>query len=110
MPNFTTARNYIGAKNGVNIEFRDVSRFRESPYSLLHQNEYKISQPENPRLPAHIAMYRAALALLHGVNGVRWSIDDYVTRPGRRAAVKALLYSVTGALFAYGTLVIVSYG
>ena len=26
-----------------------------------------------------------ALALLHGVNGVRWSIDDYVGRPGRLA-------------------------
>jgi succinate dehydrogenase / fumarate reductase, membrane anchor subunit len=51
-----------------------------------------------------------ALALLHGVNGVRWSIDDYVRRPGRRAALKAVLYTVTGGLFAYGTLVIVTYG
>ncbi len=50
-----------------------------------------------------------ALALVHGVNGVRWSIDDYVTRPVRRAGLKALLYSVTGGLFAYGTLVIITY-
>jgi succinate dehydrogenase / fumarate reductase, membrane anchor subunit len=50
-----------------------------------------------------------ALALLHGVNGVRWSIDDYVRRPGRRAALKAVLYTVTGGLFAYGTLVVVTY-
>jgi len=50
-----------------------------------------------------------ALALVHGVNGVRWSIDDYVRRPGRRAALKALLYTVTGGLFAYGTLVIVTF-
>jgi succinate dehydrogenase membrane anchor subunit len=50
-----------------------------------------------------------SLALVHGVNGVRWSIDDYVHRPGRRAALKALLYTVTGGLFAYGTLVIVTY-
>jgi succinate dehydrogenase / fumarate reductase membrane anchor subunit len=51
-----------------------------------------------------------ALALVHGVNGVRWSIDDYVNSARRRAALKAVLYTVTGALFAYGTLVIVSYG
>ncbi len=50
-----------------------------------------------------------ALALVHGVNGVRWSIEDYVRRPGRRAALKALLYSVTGGLFAYGTLVIITF-
>ena len=51
-----------------------------------------------------------ALALVHGVNGVRWSIDDYVGSANRRATLKALLYSVTGILFAYGTLVIVTYG
>lgn len=50
-----------------------------------------------------------ALALAHGVNGVRWSIDDYVTKPGRRAGLKALLYPVTGILFLYGTLVIVTF-
>ena len=50
-----------------------------------------------------------ALALVHGVNGVRWSIDDYVTVPRRRAGLKALLYTVTGGLFAYGTLVIITY-
>ncbi len=51
-----------------------------------------------------------ALALAHGVNGVRWSIDDYVGAPGRRAALKAVLYSVTGGLFAYGTLVVITFG
>jgi succinate dehydrogenase / fumarate reductase membrane anchor subunit len=50
-----------------------------------------------------------SLALLHGVNGVRWSIEDYVRRPGRRAALKATLYMVTGVLFAYGSLVIVTF-
>ena len=50
-----------------------------------------------------------SLALVHGVNGVRWSIDDYVKQPGRRAALKAVLYTVTGGLFAYGTLVIITY-
>jgi succinate dehydrogenase / fumarate reductase membrane anchor subunit len=50
-----------------------------------------------------------ALALLHGLNGLRWIIDDYIPSPGKRAAVKAVLYSVTGGLFAYGTLTIVTF-
>jgi succinate dehydrogenase / fumarate reductase membrane anchor subunit len=49
------------------------------------------------------------LALLHGLNGLRWIIDDYVRRPGHRATVKAVLYTVTGALFAYGTLTIFTF-
>jgi succinate dehydrogenase / fumarate reductase membrane anchor subunit len=50
-----------------------------------------------------------ALALLHGLNGLRWIIDDYVRAPGARATVKAVLYSVSGALFAYGTFTIVTF-
>lgn len=49
------------------------------------------------------------LALLHGLNGLRWIVDDYVRRPGRRAAVKSVLYTMTGALFAYGTLTIFTF-
>ena len=36
-------------------------------------------------------------------------VDDYVRRPARRAATKAVLYTTTGALFFYGTLTIVRY-
>ena len=50
-----------------------------------------------------------SLALLHGLNGLRWIIDDYVRRPGWRATVKALLYTITGGLFAYGTLTIFTF-
>ena len=50
-----------------------------------------------------------ALALLHGANGVRWMIDDYVRNPARRTATTAVLYTVSGGLFAYGTLVIVTF-
>ena len=50
-----------------------------------------------------------ALALTHGLNGLRWIIDDYVRSPGKRATVKALLYSVSGALFFYGTFTIVTF-
>jgi succinate dehydrogenase / fumarate reductase membrane anchor subunit len=50
-----------------------------------------------------------ALALLHGLNGLRWSIDDYVASPGRRAWVKAAVYTLSAVLFAYGTFTIVTY-
>jgi succinate dehydrogenase / fumarate reductase, membrane anchor subunit len=50
-----------------------------------------------------------ALGLLHGINGLRWIIDDYVRTPAKRAAVKSVLYTVTGTLFAIGTYTIVSY-
>ena len=50
-----------------------------------------------------------ALALAHGLNGLRLIIDDYVRAPGKRAATKATLYSLTGLLFAYGTMVIFTF-
>ncbi|MGH9164098.1 MAG: succinate dehydrogenase, partial [Acidimicrobiales bacterium] len=50
-----------------------------------------------------------ALALLHGLNGLRWIIDDYVRAPVARTATKAAVYSASLALFAYGTLTIVTY-
>jgi succinate dehydrogenase / fumarate reductase membrane anchor subunit len=50
-----------------------------------------------------------ALALGHGLNGLRLIIDDYVRAPGKRAAVKASLYTLTGVLFAYGTMVIFTF-
>ena len=50
-----------------------------------------------------------ALALTHGLNGLRLIIDDYVRAPGRRAATKATLYTLTGVLFAYGTMVIFTF-
>ncbi len=49
------------------------------------------------------------LALLHGLNGLRWIIDDYVRSPAKRAATKAVLYSVSFALLGYGTLTIVTF-
>ncbi|MGH9183636.1 MAG: succinate dehydrogenase hydrophobic membrane anchor subunit [Acidimicrobiales bacterium] len=51
-----------------------------------------------------------ALALAHGLNGVRWSIDDYVRSRPARAWVKALLYTGTAVLFAYGTFTIAVFG
>ena len=51
-----------------------------------------------------------ALALAHGLNGVRWQIDDYIRSKAQRAAVKAVLYTGTGVLFAFGTFTIVTFG
>ena len=48
------------------------------------------------------------LALSHGVNGLRWIVDDYVRRPGPRKAVKGALYGLTGVLVVVGTLTILA--
>jgi succinate dehydrogenase / fumarate reductase membrane anchor subunit len=50
-----------------------------------------------------------ALALFHGLNGLRWSIDDYIRSRQARALVKAVIYTVSGVLFAYGTFTIVAF-
>ena len=49
------------------------------------------------------------LALLHGVNGLRVIIDDYVHRPAARPAVKGTLYALTIVLMIMGTAVIVTF-
>ena len=49
------------------------------------------------------------LALLHGVNGLRIIIDDYVRRPSVRTTVKATLYTLTAIAMVMGTAVIVTF-
>lgn len=49
------------------------------------------------------------LGLLHGVNGMRFITDDYVRKPWKRAATKAVVYAVTATLLAWGTLTIVMF-
>ncbi len=49
------------------------------------------------------------LALSHGLNGLRWIVDDYVRRPRLRAATKTALYVVSAALFGWGTFTIVAF-
>jgi succinate dehydrogenase / fumarate reductase membrane anchor subunit len=49
------------------------------------------------------------LALLHGANGLRVIVDDYIARPGLRAATKGTLYMVTVVLMILGTAVIVTF-
>ncbi len=50
-----------------------------------------------------------ALALLHGANGARWVVEDYVRKPGRQTAVKYTVYALTLALLVYGTVTIVTF-
>jgi succinate dehydrogenase / fumarate reductase membrane anchor subunit len=45
-----------------------------------------------------------AFAMLHGVNGLRYSIEDYVKKPGRRFWAKIALFSVAGIVFVLGTM------
>lgn len=49
------------------------------------------------------------LGLLHGANGMRVVIDDYVRRDGRRALLKSLLYLATFMMLLLGTLVILTF-
>ena len=49
------------------------------------------------------------LALVHGVNGIRIIVDDYVRSPGVRTAVKGSLYTVATLLMIMGTAVIVTF-
>ena len=50
-----------------------------------------------------------ALALLHGLNGMRWITEDYLRRPRTRAAVQAALYVLSTALFVWGTFTILAF-
>ncbi len=50
-----------------------------------------------------------ALALLHGANGARWVAEDYVRRPRAQAVVKAVLYTASTLLLAWGTFTIVAF-
>jgi len=49
------------------------------------------------------------LALLHGANGLRVIIDDYIRRDGVRTAVKGALYTITAILMVMGTAVLVTF-
>ncbi len=49
------------------------------------------------------------LALLHGANGLRIVIEDYVYSPGKRTFVKGTLYALTTVLMIMGTAVIVMF-
>ena len=49
------------------------------------------------------------LGLFHGLNGLRFIMDDYIRTPWKRAATKAIAYSVVLTLFAYGTITVLTF-
>jgi len=49
------------------------------------------------------------LGLLHGSNGLKNIIDEYVRSPGKRAAIKGVLYVSTFIFMLLGTLVILTF-
>lgn len=49
------------------------------------------------------------LALLHGTNGLRIVIDDYVRRDGVRTTIKGVLYTTAAILMVMGTAVLITF-
>lgn len=49
------------------------------------------------------------LAMIHGTNGLRYVIDDYVRNPAKRAALKGFVYSVAGILILLGVIVLAAF-
>ncbi|HEX2239984.1 MAG TPA: succinate dehydrogenase hydrophobic membrane anchor subunit [Actinomycetota bacterium] len=49
------------------------------------------------------------LALLHGTNGLRIVIDDYVSSPAGRTVIKGTLYTIAFILMIMGTAVLVTF-
>ena len=50
-----------------------------------------------------------SFALLHGLNGARYSIEDYVRKPGAQVAVKAVVYTIVLACLVFGIYALVTF-
>ena len=48
-------------------------------------------------------------AMLHGLNGARYSIEDYVRTPSRQIAVKAVVYTIVLASLAFGIFALLTF-
>jgi succinate dehydrogenase / fumarate reductase membrane anchor subunit len=48
-------------------------------------------------------------AMLHGLNGARYSIEDYIRSPGRQVAVKAVVYTIVLATLVFGIYALVAF-
>ena len=49
------------------------------------------------------------LGLLHGANGLRIIIDDYIHRPAAKTVIKGTLYTLVVVLMIMGTAVVVMF-
>lgn len=50
-----------------------------------------------------------SFAMLHGLNGLRYNIEDYVRRPGARVATKAVLYAIVLLALAWGIFALLTF-
>ena len=50
-----------------------------------------------------------SFAMLHGLNGLRYSIEDYVRRPGLRLAVKTVAYAIVLLSLAFGIFALLTF-
>jgi succinate dehydrogenase / fumarate reductase, membrane anchor subunit len=48
-------------------------------------------------------------AMLHGLNGARYSIEDYVRRPGLQRAVKGLVYTIGIGALIFGIFALLTF-
>ncbi len=77
-----------------NIDFNTIAGRWEGPWGPLWR------------------MYDLALlvfALAHGVNGFRYVLEDYVKRPGRRLALKSIVYILGFLLISAGAYIIFTF-
>ncbi|HEX5872236.1 MAG TPA: hypothetical protein VFY65_17530, partial [Longimicrobium sp.] len=51
----------------------------------------------------------ATFALLHGLNGLRYSIEDYIRNPTARKVVKAIAYTAVLGALAWGIFALLTY-
>lgn len=51
----------------------------------------------------------ASFALLHGLNGLRYSIEDYVRNPRAQKVAKAIAYTVVLGALAWGIFALLTY-
>jgi succinate dehydrogenase / fumarate reductase membrane anchor subunit len=51
----------------------------------------------------------ASFALLHGLNGARYVIEDYVRSPGARRAVKGVVYTMVLLTLAWGVFALLTF-
>jgi succinate dehydrogenase / fumarate reductase, membrane anchor subunit len=51
----------------------------------------------------------ASFALLHGLNGARYVIEDYVRSPGARRAAKGVVYTLVLLTLAWGVFALLTF-
>ena len=76
-----------------NITFENIVERWNGPYGLLWK-AFDLSL--------------LLLGMLHGYNGVRWSINDYIHHKGWNLALRILLYILAGIFITAGLAVLIS--